>query len=267
MRNNSDQTHKTKRSVMRTCWYEHVRNKKTLPIVVQDEHEDMVFEIERMKELKNRTDARIWSLNACKDICLIHDTSNCTKSCAAASQQIATGRWCKQTSMCVTTCCLLLMNENWIKTDKVWYCEQRVEELENTTMTVSWERSPCMPAETSENWATYAKWKKDSNQKNSRHSTRHAKTISKRKVTVIVINRYAWRDHNDEWHGMWMLNETPNNEWRSSLGEGNHQQWMMIRLQKCDRRNKKVNTLKAGMQTDVELCIENGQRKWWEADG
>ena len=139
-------------------------------------------------------------------------------------------RWCKQTSMCETTCCLLLMNEHLIETDKVWYCEQRVEDLENATMTVSWERKPCMPAKTSENWTTYAKWKQDSNQKNSSHSTKHAETINNRKVTVIVNNKCAWRDHNDGCNRMWMLNEKPNNEWRSILDESNKEQWMTIRF-------------------------------------
>ena len=79
---------------LRAWSYAHVMNKKTLPIVVKDEHEDMVVEVERMNELKNSTDARIWSLNACQDIGLLPNTSNCRKSSTAASKRIA-----KQTMM------------------------------------------------------------------------------------------------------------------------------------------------------------------------
>jgi hypothetical protein len=59
--------------------------------------------------------------------------------------------------MCETKFCLLLMNEDLIKTDKAWYCGQRVEDLDNTTMTVNWGGSPWMTAENHEDWTTYAK--------------------------------------------------------------------------------------------------------------
>ena len=79
---------------MRTWCYEHVMNEKTLPIVVKVEHEEMVAKVERMNELMKRTDADMWNLKACQDICLLPNTSNCRKSSTAASTWIA-----KQTMM------------------------------------------------------------------------------------------------------------------------------------------------------------------------
>ena len=65
-----------------------------MPIVVKVEHEEMVAAVERMNEMMDRTDADIYSLKACQDVCLLPDKSHCRISFTAASKWMA-----KQTMM------------------------------------------------------------------------------------------------------------------------------------------------------------------------